>query len=169
MQDPSNYKRSWRHFLEVSASAGGHFGPICLVIGDVLKIWETTFLFFQNQYFLVKDVCPCSDRLGTLGEYAAPNVRRCRGRLPIYGMGQPTRHGLNKVIDSLKEDGFQVSFYQLHWRHMSVMAAQLDSLFKSFFGLATMKTQKLLTTGALWGESTGDQWIPCVMTSPCYC
>ena len=37
---------------------------------------------------------------------------------------------------------------------------QLDCLFKSLFELTAKKISKNLITGPLWGESTGNQWIP---------
>ena len=37
---------------------------------------------------------------------------------------------------------------------------QFDLLFNNLFGLTTNKTSKLRIIVALWGEFTGDQWIP---------
>ena len=70
-------------------------------------------LYFQNRYFLVKDVSEEVDRLGTLEKYNAPNLREYKGGLPVYSMGQPTRDGLTDFMDTLQSEGFQVCIIYL--------------------------------------------------------
>ena len=53
----------------------------------------------------------------------------------------------------------------LPWCHMSIMAPQISSnstVWSTAFK-ATYKKSKLHTTGLLWVESAGDQWIPLTM------
>ena len=57
---------------------------------------------------MVRDINTTMDRLATLSQFQAPNVRRCRGNYPVYGMGQPTKDGLTSIIQGLKEEGHQV-------------------------------------------------------------
>ena len=62
----------------------------------------------QNKYFLVRDVTDDDDRLSTLHRSLAPNLRRCKGDFPVYGMGQPTQDGLQNFLQQLKDEGFGV-------------------------------------------------------------
>ena len=63
----------------------------------------------QDRYFLIKDHFRGIDRLKTLKDYGAPNFRKARGRYSVYGMGQPSRDGLAKVIQVLLESEHKVS------------------------------------------------------------
>ena len=62
----------------------------------------------QDRYFLIKDHFKGMDKLGTMEKYGAPNFRKAQGSYPVYGMGQPTRDGLEVVIQSLQENGHKV-------------------------------------------------------------
>jgi hypothetical protein len=58
----------------------------------------------KGKYFLVKDVNEKMDKLGTIGQYMTPNMRQCRGGFPVYGMGQPSKDGLDTVLSTLKDE-----------------------------------------------------------------
>lgn len=62
----------------------------------------------QNKYFLVRDVTDDDDRLSTLDRSLVPNLRRCKGDFPVYGMGQPSQDGLQFFLQKLKDEGFKV-------------------------------------------------------------
>ncbi|XP_068744690.1 paladin-like isoform X1 [Montipora capricornis] len=66
----------------------------------------------QDKYFLIKDHFDGIDKLKTLETHGAPNFRKNRGPYPVYGMGQPSRDGLAKVLQTLVENGHKevVSF-----------------------------------------------------------
>jgi hypothetical protein len=57
----------------------------------------------QGRYFLIRDTDVGDDRLGTFDDYLAPNVRQNSCDLPVYGLGQPTRNGLERLVGQLKE------------------------------------------------------------------
>ncbi|KAI0240998.1 Paladin [Lamellibrachia satsuma] len=61
----------------------------------------------QNKYFLVRDVTDDDDRLSTLDRSLVPNLRRCKGDFPVYGMGQPSQDGLQFFLQKLKDEGFK--------------------------------------------------------------
>jgi len=64
----------------------------------------------QGRYFLVRDVSCDDDKLSTLRQFSAPNVRESsHGGVPVYGLGQPTMNAVNDFIRALKDRGKQVS------------------------------------------------------------
>lgn len=48
------------------------------------------------------------DKLVTLGQFSAPNVREAAHGFPVYGLGQPTMNAVNDFIRALKDRGKQV-------------------------------------------------------------
>jgi hypothetical protein len=48
--------------------------------------------------------------------YQTPNLRCAKG-FPIYGCGQPTKKGLHKILNSLEEDGNDVSEINFFCKH----------------------------------------------------
>jgi len=63
---------------------------------------------WQGQYFLVRDVGPDDDKLGTLQRFLAPNVSEASHGFPVYGLGQPTLNGITDFVQGLKDRGKQV-------------------------------------------------------------
>uniref|UniRef100_A0A8C5KMV4 Paladin n=1 Tax=Jaculus jaculus TaxID=51337 RepID=A0A8C5KMV4_JACJA len=59
----------------------------------------------QGRYFLVRDVTEKMDVLGTSGSCGALNFRQARGGLPVFGMGQPSLLGFQRVLQKLQKDG----------------------------------------------------------------
>ncbi|XP_007938910.1 paladin [Orycteropus afer afer] len=59
----------------------------------------------QGRYFMVRDVAEKMDVLGTMGSCGAPNFRQVRGGLPVFGMGQPSLLGFERVLQTLRKDG----------------------------------------------------------------
>ncbi|XP_045147620.1 paladin [Echinops telfairi] len=59
----------------------------------------------QGRYFLVQDVAEKMDVLGTVGSCGAPNFRQVRCGLPVFGMGQPSLLGFQRVLQTLRKDG----------------------------------------------------------------
>ena len=57
---------------------------------------------------------------------------------------------------------YRVQHSDITWalRHLKLNHLQLDWLLSSLFRLTTKKTSKFHITVPLWGESTGDWWIP---------
>jgi hypothetical protein len=64
-------------------------------------------LCLQGKYFLVKDVPIKTDRKYEL--YRAPNFRKPCPNLSVWASGQPTERGLATILDSLSNEGFNVS------------------------------------------------------------
>jgi len=62
----------------------------------------------QGQYFLVRDVSPDDDKLGTLHHFLAPNVSEASHGFPVYGLGQPTMNGIRNFVQALKDGGKKV-------------------------------------------------------------
>ena len=93
------------------------------------KFSSFNFLFLQNKYFLVRDINTTMDRLATLSQFQAPNVRRCRGNYPVYGMGQPTKDGLTSIIQGLKEEGHQVKSIMLKLEMIACLTVSRWPLF----------------------------------------
>ncbi|XP_012693634.2 phosphatase domain containing paladin 1b [Clupea harengus] len=60
-----------------------------------------------GEYFIVQDVDSRTDVLNTTGSYGAPNLRKAQGDSPIYGMGQPSLHGFNQVLQRLQRAGHE--------------------------------------------------------------
>ena len=56
---------------------------------------------------MVLDIDQSEDQLGTMKTKFAPNFRRAKGDLPIYGMGQPTQNGINEALESIRDDNSQ--------------------------------------------------------------
>uniref|UniRef100_UPI00358E5E70 paladin n=1 Tax=Myxine glutinosa TaxID=7769 RepID=UPI00358E5E70 len=61
----------------------------------------------QGKYFLVKDNYRGMDVLNTETSMGVANFRQARGELPIYGMGQPTLHGFQKILEMMHQQGHQ--------------------------------------------------------------
>ena len=68
-----------------------------------------SFIYFQHKYFIVADQCKQEDALNTRQTTGVPNFRKCEGGYPVYGMGQPTRNGLSRLIDDLQKAECPVS------------------------------------------------------------
>ena len=62
----------------------------------------------KGQYFLVHDVSPDDDKLGTLPQFLAPNVSEASHGFPVYGLGQPTMNGIRNFVQALKDGGKKV-------------------------------------------------------------
>uniref|UniRef100_A0ABM0LZR8 Paladin-like n=1 Tax=Saccoglossus kowalevskii TaxID=10224 RepID=A0ABM0LZR8_SACKO len=60
----------------------------------------------QGKYFMVKDHFHGIDELNTIKRFSTPNLHRAHGGYPIYGMGQPTKEGLQQILDMLLDDGY---------------------------------------------------------------
>ena len=86
-----------------------------------------SIITFQNKYFLVRDISTTMDRLATLSQFQAPNVRRCRGSYPVYGLGQPTKDGLTSIIQGLKEEGHQVHLHEIFKHKQSEITCDFES------------------------------------------
>lgn len=71
----------------------------------------------DGQYFLVQDVSEDDDKLATLSQFSAPNVREASQGFPVYGLGQPTMNSVNDFIRTLKDRGKQV---RLHCDHANM-------------------------------------------------
>ena len=68
-----------------------------------------SFVLFQDKYFMIADMCKQMDKLNTRESTGVPNFRKSGGGYPVYGMGQPTRNGLSRLMDDLQKEGCPVS------------------------------------------------------------
>lgn len=59
----------------------------------------------QGRYFLVRDVAENTDILGTKQSCGAPNFRQARSGLAVFGMGQPSLLGFERVLQKLQKEG----------------------------------------------------------------
>uniref|UniRef100_A0A8C4WU20 Phosphatase domain containing paladin 1b n=1 Tax=Eptatretus burgeri TaxID=7764 RepID=A0A8C4WU20_EPTBU len=61
----------------------------------------------QGKYFLVKDNYRGMDVLNTEAAIGVANFRQARGELPVFGMGQPTLKGFQKILEMVHQQGHQ--------------------------------------------------------------
>jgi len=64
------------------------------------------------------------DRLATLGQFSAPNVRESSHGFQVYGLGQPTMNAVNDFIRTLNDQGKQVSVAHLQHLPLALQRAQ---------------------------------------------
>ena len=69
------------------------------------------FVCLQGNYFLVSDQSPKVDVLQTLKEFKAANFHKAQGKAPVFASGQPTFHGLKRVMQKFQDEGHQVGIY----------------------------------------------------------
>ncbi|KAL2083591.1 hypothetical protein ACEWY4_021364 [Coilia grayii] len=75
-------------------------------MGRISDIMPEHYLVL-GEYFIVQDVHCKTDVLSTTGTYGAPNFRKAQGDYPIYGMGQPSLIGFNKLLQRLQGEGHE--------------------------------------------------------------
>ncbi|XP_038599862.1 paladin isoform X1 [Tachyglossus aculeatus] len=61
----------------------------------------------QGRYFIVRDVHSKLDVLNTTGCCGAPNFRQAKGGFAVFGMGQPSLGGFQRVLQKLQSDGYK--------------------------------------------------------------
>ncbi len=76
---------------------------------------------------MIADQCKQMDKLNTRSSTGVPNFRKSGGGYPVYGMGQPTRNGLSRLMDDLQKEGCPVSIHAwIYLFHLSSFSVTLS-------------------------------------------
>lgn len=108
-----------------------------LYLKDAAAVCIAKRWLLQGKYFLVKDIHEDDDHLKTISTYLAPNCRQAGDGFPVYGMGQPTKDGLDNFMEGLKDgEADQVSLstqdgHSLHCQGAAVKSHSIISKAKS--------------------------------------
>lgn len=65
----------------------------------------------QGKYFMVCDIYSKIDVLNTSGSHGVPNFRQAKGNYPVFGMGQPSLNGFQKVLQIFQREGYEEVLY----------------------------------------------------------
>ncbi|XP_078284549.1 paladin [Rhinoraja longicauda] len=65
----------------------------------------------QGKYFMVCDIYSKIDVLNTMDSHGVPNFRQAKGNYPVFGMGQPSLNGFNKVHQIFQQEGYEEILY----------------------------------------------------------
>ena len=99
-----------------------------------------------------------------LSSVAVSTQQAIRPLFPVRNVQSEANAAINEKLYTSRNGTALCNTLQL--RYMHAMASQItsnSSVFNSLFRLQTNKTLEFRVTDPLWGESTGDRWIPSIM------
>uniref|UniRef100_G3W985 Phosphatase domain containing paladin 1 n=1 Tax=Sarcophilus harrisii TaxID=9305 RepID=G3W985_SARHA len=99
-------------------------------VGRISESTQEHYLV-QGRYFMVRDVSGKMDVLNTTGSCGAPNFRQARGGQAVFGMGQPSLAGFQRLLQKLQGDGHKECIF-FCVREEPVLFLRLDDDFVSY-------------------------------------